>query len=85
MGMRKKIKKSNFKGQASLEYIGLIGIVVLALFALSMQDYFKRAIMGKLRQDVSGTFGTEQYHGSNTDIMLYKELDETYTVAGDMR
>lgn len=80
--MRKQFKNNHSKGQAVLEYIGLIGLVVLAFFALSMQDYFKRAMQGKLRQDITGLFGSEQYYGTSTTMDLDQSIIETWTVQG---
>jgi hypothetical protein len=39
-------------------------------------------MMGKLRQDVTGTFGSEQYHGTNTNIYFLQYLNETWSVSG---
>lgn len=77
------LNKTKTKGQAVLEYAGLIGLTVLALLAFSMQDYLKRAIEGKMRQDISSSFGSEQYYGQgNTNKDLNLTLMETWSASG---
>jgi hypothetical protein len=77
------MKRSNLKGQAVLEYAGLIGLTVLALFALSMQGYLKKSIASRMQSDVTRTFGEEQYYGTNTNRQLYLILNETWSVTGN--
>ena len=48
--------KKNFntkKGQAIIEYMGLIVIVCLALYIVSMRGYFQRVVQARWRDNVA--------------------------------
>ena len=67
--------KSKAKGQAVLEFAGLICLVLLAFFALSMQEYLKNAIASRMKDNMGRTFGEEQYR-PHTDTELHLTIIE---------
>jgi len=84
--MKQKIKqilKFNKKAQAILEYAGFIGLIALAFLAFSMKGYLKHSIAHKMKQDITHTFGSEQYYGPNTQETFVQAIDEDVTVTGN--
>lgn len=79
---RNHTKNQGVNGQAVLEYAGLLGIIALALCAFAMRSYLKSAIMGKMHQDMTRTFGDEQ-HYSTTNKELIRTVNENVSVDGN--
>jgi hypothetical protein len=52
------------KGQAIIEYVGLIVIVSLALYTLSMRSHLQRAIQARWKDNVA-SIGDIQYNSGN--------------------
>ena len=74
-------RPSAFKGQATLEYAVVLGVVAAALIA--MQFYMKRGVQGKLR-DATDQVG-EQYRPANTtsQYKLHSDSERHDEVAKD--
>ena len=68
------------KGQAVLEYTGLLVLVALALSAFAMRSYLQNSIMSRMRQDMARPFGTEQYSESTTSVNLNRTVAQRVTV-----
>ena len=63
------LAKREKRGLSSMEYTVLIFTLVLAL--LSVQVILRRAISGKWRAAVDGTFGSEQYENGTVTTTTF--------------
>lgn len=54
------------KGQAIVEFMGFICVIVLAMVGFFMRDYIRNAISGRMQQDMGRTFGVEQHDAAST-------------------
>lgn len=61
------------KGQALIEYVGLIIMLCFALFALTMRGYLQRAIQGRMKENID-TVSDIQYSSDSS-----YNLTQTYT------
>jgi len=64
--MRKIFRNS--KGQAILEYVGLIVIVSLAFFALTMRDYLQQVIQGRWKENVDSISDIQYSSDSSYEV-----------------
>lgn len=78
--IRKYRRNQYSKGQAIVEYAGLIFLITLVLVCIGMAGYLRNAIMGKMHQDMDSTFGVEQYDQGTSSTTLQRRVDHKVRV-----